>query len=34
MIYLASVTGGEDSHGASALFYIPEEPESGNLMRF
>ncbi len=32
--YLSSISGGEDPHGSSALFHIPEEPQSRHLMGF
>lgn len=30
--YLSSICGGEDPHGSSTLFHIPEEPQSWHLM--
>lgn len=30
--YLSTISGGEDPHGSSTLFHIPEEPQGGNFM--
>lgn len=32
--YLSSVSGGEDPHGSTALFHIPEEPQGRYLVGF